>query len=125
MQLTHRPWLLLRLLLAFADLLQELEQYKSQLQDRANTIINLTDKLQKESMLSRGLSSKLGNTSSELQTLLADHNTLQDNFRVKEREVIRLIQRAEDLEDTVEKLEKIGQDLMTYRGEWLLHGVNP
>jgi hypothetical protein len=96
---------------------------KIQLQVEADNAASLTAKLHTQTLELQGMSCKLANKTSDLQTLAAEKATLQDQLRAAQREEARLQLIIDELDGQVEKLERIGQDLITYRGESLMLGL--
>ena len=89
--------------------LQKLEKYKSKLEEQVEKGVDLFRKLEQESLLNQGISSKLANKTSKLESL-------QTELLQKQHDINRLNSHIDELEFKVDRLERIGQDLMAYSG---------
>lgn len=88
---------------------QKLAKCKSKLEEQIAQGVDLYKKLEQESLLNQGLTSKLDNKTSELQFL-------QTELLQKQHDINRFNSHIDELELKVDRLERIGQDLLTYSG---------
>jgi chromosome segregation ATPase len=86
--------------------------------DKASS--ELTNQLQQHAVqasVCRGLEKELANKISELLSLQADRTTLNSKLMASQRQVSMLQDTIAELEADLERLERAGQDLLTYKGK--------